>query len=178
MTTCDVPTRRRVVIATAAVGVLGLAGCANRGGTNAARSTAENSMTVNNVAAVQAIYAAFGRGDVAAIQERVASGTQWDFNGGRSEIPWHKKVNSRAEVAGFLGSFMSAVEVERFEPREFIHSGPHVVVEVRLQYKVRSTGRQVTEDQLHWWSFDAEGRVARLRHFEDTAQVLAAVTGV
>ena len=134
-------------------------------------------MSIENVAAVQAIYAAFGKGDLAAIQARVAPATQWDFNGGRAEVPWHKPATSRAQVAEFLGTFGQSNEVQRFEPREFISSGPHVIVEIKLQYRVRSTGRQVTQDQLHWWTFGADRLVTRLRHFEDTAQVLAAVRG-
>jgi ketosteroid isomerase-like protein len=134
-------------------------------------------MSIENVAAVQAIYAAFGKGDLATIQARSAPDTQWDFNGGRPEVPWHKPVTSRAQVADFLGTFGQANEVQRFEPREFVSSGPHVIVEIKLQYRVRATGRQVTQDQLHWWTFGAGGLVSRLRHFEDTAQVLAAVRG-
>lgn len=133
-------------------------------------------MDIDHVAAIQAIYAAFGQGDIAAIQQRVASDTHWDFNGARTAVPWHRPVESRSGVAEFLGTFGSQVEVQHFEPREFIHSGKHVVVEIRLQYTVRATGRQVTQDQLHWWTFDADHLVARLRHFEDTAQVLEAVT--
>ncbi len=132
-------------------------------------------MEIDHVATVQAIYTAFGRGDIAAIQQHVAPETHWDFNGGRSEVPWHRPVENRAGVAAFLGTFGSQVAVLRFEPREFIHSGKHVVVEIRLQYTVLSTGREVTQDQLHWWTFDTNHKVARLRHFEDTAQVLAAV---
>jgi uncharacterized protein len=132
-------------------------------------------MSIDRIASVQAIYAAFGAGDIPAIQSQVADNTHWDFNGARAEVPWHQPASGRAGVARFLQTFMESVEVQRFEPREFIHSGEHVIVEIRLQYKVRSTGRQVAEDQLHWWTFDEADKVARLRHFEDTAQVLAAV---
>lgn len=69
---------------------------------------------------------------------------------------------------------MASVDMQRFEPREFIHSGQHVVVNVRVQYKVRATAREVSEEQLHWWTFDGQDLVASLRHFEDTAQVVAA----
>ena len=134
-------------------------------------------MTIDRIAAVQAIYAAFGAGDLAAIQARVAPDTRWDFNGARAEVPWHPPADGPQGVARFLGCFMESVEVLQFEPREFIHSGAHVVVEVRLKYRVRATGREVAQDQLHWWTFDESDRIARLRHFEDTAQVLAAVRG-
>jgi hypothetical protein len=46
---------------------------------------------------------------------------------------------------------------------------------VHIEYVVRKTGKRVAMDQLHWWTLDASGQVARLRHYEDTAQVLEAV---
>ncbi len=178
--------RRACVFSAAALGALGftpLLGCAADAAPSAGASTSstpstpESRMSIENVATVQAIYAAFGKGDAAAIQARSASDTKWDFNGGRAEVPWHKPVANRGQVAEFLGTFGQANEVQRFEPREFISSGPHVIVEVKIQYRVRATARQVTQDQLHWWTFGPDRLVARLRHFEDTAQVLAAVKG-
>ena len=170
--------RREWLFTAAALGGTCLAGCAATAPLlSATTTTLESTMSIEHVAAVQAIYQAFGKGDIAAIQARVADNTHWDFAGARTEIPWHRPVNRRAEVADFLGAFGSQTEVTRFEPREFIHSGKHVIVEVRLEYKVRATGRLVAQDQLHWWTFDADNKVLRLRHFEDTAQVLAAVKG-
>ena len=170
------PARRQWLVTAVALGAVSVAGCAAAPPLASSTQTPmESAMSIDHVATVQAIYQAFGKGDVAAIQSRVSDNTQWDFAGARPEIAWHRPVNNRAGVADFLGVFGSLTEVMRFEPREFIHSGKHVIVEVRLEYKVRATGRMVAEDQLHWWTFDGNNKVVRLRHFEDTAQVLAAV---
>jgi len=134
-------------------------------------------MTHEQVATIQTIYGAFGRGDVPAVLARVAEDTHWDFAGGRPEVPWHAAVDGKASVPRFFEALMGSVELQRFEPREFMHCGPHVVVDVRIEYTVRKTGKQVAMDQLHWWTLDRNGQVARLRHYEDTAQVLAAVRG-
>jgi ketosteroid isomerase-like protein len=67
------------------------------------------------------------------------------------------------------------VEVTAFVPREFMPSGPHVLVEIHIEYSVRKTGKRVVQDQIHWWTFDEQHKATRMRHFEDTAQVLAAV---
>jgi ketosteroid isomerase-like protein len=134
-------------------------------------------MSHENVATIQAIYGAFGRGDVPAILERVTDTTRWDFAGGNPEVPWHHPVAGRAELLGFFQAFGANVDIQVFEPREFMHCGPHVVVDVHLEYTVRKSDRRVVMDQLHWWTLDAEGRVGRRRHYEDTAQVLAAVRG-
>jgi hypothetical protein len=47
---------------------------------------------------------------------------------------------------------------------------------VRIAYGVKKTGKKVDEEQIHWWTLDDGGKVSRMPHYEDTAQVLAAVT--
>lgn len=49
-------------------------------------------------------------------------------------------------------------------------------VPLRIAYSVKDTGKQVDEEQLQWWTCDDSGKVVGLQHYEDTAQVLAAVT--
>jgi ketosteroid isomerase-like protein len=132
-------------------------------------------MTIPNVSAVQQIYAAFARGDVAGVQEHVAESTHWDFNGARPEVPWHTPVHGRSELPKFFQALGGGVDMHGFVPREMMQDGPHVLVAVHIEYTVRKTGRRVVQDQIHWWTFDDNHRVLRLRHYEDTAQVLAAV---
>jgi ketosteroid isomerase-like protein len=126
-----------------------------------------------NVALIQSIYAAFAKGDAAFIASRTAEGARWDFDVAQSDVPWHQPVVGPAEVPRFLGAFVSNIELEAFEPRTFIADGDNVVVHLGLAYTVKRTGRKVREEQLQWWTV-RDGRVAGLRHFEDTAQVIAA----
>lgn len=131
-------------------------------------------MSDRNVKTIQTIYAAFGRGDVPTILEHVTEDTRWDFNGGTSDVPWHGPYQGRACIPEFLAAFTGGVALEAFEPRTFMHDGAHVIVHLRLAFTVKRTGKRVDEEQLHWWSLDERGLVTRLRHFEDTAQVVAA----
>ena len=130
-------------------------------------------MSVGNVSTIQAIYEAFGRGDVAAILARVRPDTHWDFAGGSPDVAWHKPVHGTAELPLFFKALTENVSIERFEPREFVHCGPHVMVDVHIAYTVKENGAKVDMDQIHWWTFE-DGKVLRLRHYEDTAQVVAA----
>lgn len=66
------------------------------------------------------------------------------------------------------------MQFQRFEPTQFIHSGDDVVANVHMEYTVKKTGRKVDEDALFWWTFNEDGKIRRLVHFEDTAQVAAA----
>ncbi len=134
-------------------------------------------MTTNpNVTLIQSIYEAFGRGDVTFIAARVRTDARWDFNVTESEVPWHVPVTGPSEVPRFLGAFGENVSLEAFEPTQLIATGDEVIAHVRLAYTVKRTGERVDQDQLHWWTV-RDGKVARLRHFEDTAQVIRAWRG-
>jgi len=130
-------------------------------------------MSERNVQVIQTVYAAFGRGDVAEVLSHVAERTRWDFDVGESPVPWHVPVNTKSEVPRFLAAFVENVQLAAFEPKIFIHSDDHVVAHVHIAYTVRRTGKTVDMDQIHWWTLE-DGRVTRLRHFEDTAAVLEA----
>ncbi len=130
-------------------------------------------MTESNTQLIQAIYEAFGRGDVSFIASKVKPDARWDFNVTKSDVPWHVPVTGPSEVPKFLGAFVENVALEAFEPRKFMATDEEVVVHVRIAYTVKRTGQRVDQDQLHWWTV-RDGKIARLRHFEDTAQVIAA----
>ena len=129
--------------------------------------------TPDNVRVVQEIYEAMGRGDVAEVLARITADARWDFNVGPSDVPWHAPATGPEEIQKFLSGFIDKVTLTVFEPRRFIASGDDVVVDVHLAYAVKRTGKVVDLQQLHWWSL-AHRRVTRLRHFEDTAQVMSA----
>ena len=129
--------------------------------------------TSDNEKVVREIYEAIGRGDVAEVLARMKEDARWDFNVGPSDVPWHAPATGPEEIQKFLGEFVENVTLTAFEPRRFIASGDDVVVDVHLAYTVKRTGKLVDLDQLHWWSLN-DWRVTRLRHFEDTAQVISA----
>ena len=128
-------------------------------------------MSEANKKTIEAVYGAFGRGDVAAILERVSDGTQWDFSVAGSDVPWHAPVRGKAALPQFFARMGEHMTWEAFEPRAFVSDGRNVVVKLRLAYTVKKTGRKVDEEQVQWWSFDDAGRITALRHYEDTAMV-------
>ena len=130
-------------------------------------------MQETNVQLIQSVYEAFGRGDLAFIASRVRADARWDFNVTASDVPWHVPVTGPVEVPRFLAAFAENVELEAFEPRRFMATGNDVIVHLRLAYTVKRTGKRVDEEQLQWWKVEG-GKIAQLRHFEDTAQVIAA----
>lgn len=133
------------------------------------------STSQRNTETIQTIYAAFGRRDVPAILGNVTDDTRWSFNGARPEVAWHGPWSGKANLPGFFQAMAEHVDFIAFEPRAFHAVGDQVFVPLRIAYAVKRTGKRVDQEQLHWWTLDASGKVARMVHFEDTAQVLAAV---
>ena len=130
-------------------------------------------MSNENIELIKSIYAAFAKGDVGFIADHTSPGANWSFNVSDSDVPWHRPVAGPEGVPCFLKALADNVDMEVFEPRHFVAAGEDVVVHLGLAYKVKSTGKRVREEQLQWWTV-RNGKVTGLRHFEDTAQVLAA----
>ncbi|HVV88763.1 MAG TPA: nuclear transport factor 2 family protein [Kofleriaceae bacterium] len=127
------------------------------------------------LALIESIYAAFGRGDVATILGHTTADAVYDFAGGSPAVPWHGPWRGHDGVTTFFTRLGETVEFETFTPLAFAAGGDAVAVRLHLRYRIRATGRVVDEQQVHWWTLRG-GKVAALRHFEDTAQVIAAAT--
>ena len=129
-----------------------------------------------NVKQIEDVYAAFSRGDMPFILANLAPEARWDFNVRDSDVPWHVPASGANEVPNLLGALLANVAIEAFEPKQFIASGDEVIADIRIAFVVNRNGKRVEQEQLHWWTVKG-GRITRLRHFEDTAQVLAAWRG-
>ena len=132
---------------------------------------------MSNLKTVQEIYAAFGKGDVPAILDRLADSVEWEYGAGTTEIPWLKRRHGRAGAAEFFAS-LSALDIHKFVPKRFLEGPDLVVVLLELEASVKSTGKRIVEeDEVHIWYFDDKHRVTRFRHRVDTQQHLAAYRG-
>jgi len=95
---------------------------------------------------VESIYAAFGRGDVPAILDALREDVEWEHDCADHGIPWLAPRRGKAQV----GDFFEALRA--------------------LEIAVRATGRSFQDVELHLWTFDPHGKVARFRHVVDTHQ--------
>lgn len=121
-------------------------------------------------AIVGAIYAAFGRGDVAGILAHLADDVEWEYGVSSTDVPWLQPLWGRDAVPGFFQVFAESVEVHRFEVKALLEGADLVVAIIDLEFTVRATGRRVVEeDEAHIWRF-ADGKVTRFRHRADTHQ--------
>ena len=136
-------------------------------------------VTTDNATTVADIYAAFGRGDVPAILRVLADDVAWedwpDNFAQRAGVPDMTARHGRADVGNFF-ALVGNWTVLDFAVVDVIGTGRQVAAEVRLSFAVPGGGRFIDEE-IHLWTFDADGLVTRLRHYTDTAKHIAAARG-
>ncbi|MCW5632724.1 MAG: nuclear transport factor 2 family protein [Rubrivivax sp.] len=124
---------------------------------------------------IQQIYAAFGRGDIPAIQAALAEDVQWEYNAFPNPAPWLQPITGRANVTRFFEA-LGAIELTQFEPKHFFSEGNLVVDLVDVAFTVRATGKRVVEPEaVHIWHLNDAGLVTRFRHRVDTWQTAQAL---
>jgi ketosteroid isomerase-like protein len=137
---------------------------------------------MSNIATVQSIYEAFGRGDVAAILDNVAEDAAWEAweNGNTTQdagVPWMLARRGRDGVAEFFQEVAGRLEFHSFEPRNLLEGGDQVAATIEFDVTARATGERFQDEEIHLWTFDADGKVSGMRHYVDTAKHIKAAKG-
>lgn len=127
---------------------------------------------------VHSLYAAFGRGDIAAILAQLRPDVKWGLNAdpaapGAAATPILRMFNGAADVANFFAIIGHDLEFHSFEPIGFTSNANEVVARVLIDATVKKTKRRMCVESLHHFTFDAEGRLVRFREFTDTLAVAA-----
>ncbi len=127
---------------------------------------------MSNAATVQAIYEAFGAGDVPTILGHVSDDVQWeswaDNSAANAGLVWMRGRQGKDGVLEFLGS-VADWKFEQFDVVDLLESPTKVAAEMEITY-VLPDGTRVQDQEVHLWSFDEAGRVTRFRHYLDTAK--------
>lgn len=121
----------------------------------------------NAMKVVEDAYAAFGRGDVHALLALIPADIDWRVVGPAS-LPYATLCRSRAEVQQYFDDLFSAEEITRFEPREFIDAGEHIVVIGYVAATIKATGKSFESEWVHIFTVK-DGLVTRWLEFFDTA---------
>ena len=126
-----------------------------------------------NLATVQSIYEAFGRGDIPAILSQLADDVQWeawaDHSAQKAGVPWLKARTGKAGAAEFfqiLGS--GALQVKDFQVLSIMDGGRQIAAEIIIEADVPGSGGHFRDEEMHLWTFNDAGKVTRLRHYADT----------
>lgn len=129
-----------------------------------------------NMEAVQAMYRSFDEGDVPAILARLSPDIEWEHDSVDHGVPWLQPRRGLAQVEGFFRE-LGSLDFRRFEPRSFLASGDQVAAVIAVELASKATGRAIRDLEMHLWTFGADGKVVRFRHFADTHQHLLAYRG-
>src|ERR687893_2916067 len=125
-----------------------------------------------NADVVQRGYEAFGRGDIPALLDLLTDDVEWTLQG-PSVIPYAGTRYGHEGVEDFFSLVEETLEMEQFEPREFVAQGDTVVVVGYERSVVKSTGRTFEQEWTHVYTL-RDSKIARVRVIDDTAtQVVA-----
>jgi ketosteroid isomerase-like protein len=126
-----------------------------------------------------AIYAAFGRGAVPTILNKVAPNCRWegweDNRAQRQGVPTMQPRNGPAGVGDFFAA-VGELQMHDFQVLDMVAGERQVAVEVVIDFSTPAGGRS-RDEELHLWTLDEHQQVVRMRHYVDTAKHIAAFAG-
>ncbi len=119
------------------------------------------------IATVNDIYAAFGRGDVTAILDRLAPDVAceaWADNCAQC---------GRAGAAAFFEQ-IARFDIQEFKVLSTMGGGNQVASECVID-ATHPNGVRYRDEEMHLWTFGADGTVTRFRHYLDTAKHIESI---
>jgi ketosteroid isomerase-like protein len=126
-----------------------------------------------NTKIVQAVYEAFGRGDVAAIVDVVTDDVDWAADTSSTAAPWYGVHHGKDGVVAFFDAFGSTMDVQQFDPVSFTANDTEVHTLVHFKATRRATGTSIAMNLHHFFQF-RDGKISYYRGTEDSAITAAA----
>ncbi len=135
----------------------------------------------SNATTIGELYSAFGRGDLPTVLDALADDVSWDADWAdnyaqRDGALDHFRPRRGPAGAAEFFAVLAGYTFHDFRVLALIADDPYVVARVEIDVSLPGGGR-VRDEELHLWTFDAEGRIVALRHHIDTAKHLAAAGG-
>ena len=121
---------------------------------------------------IQAMYAAFGRGDVPGLLTMLSDDVEW-IHRGSIGLPYMGRFVGKAAVAKWFGDVAETDGIQVFEPREFLAGPDHVTVLGWERTKALPAGDVFECDWVHVFNVK-NGKVTRFVGTYDTAASAAA----
>ena len=123
-----------------------------------------------NIKVVQEAYAAFGRGDVQGILDRLADEVIWKgVYGAASYVPTSGERRGKAAVATFFKQVAETVKFSQFDPKEFVATGDKVVALGHYR-ATTSIGKNFEADFAMVFTL-TNGKVSHFQEFTDSAAI-------
>jgi hypothetical protein len=126
----------------------------------------------DNKRVVQAIFEAFGRGDVPGVLSHLSEDVTWKAPG-PEVVSYFGDRRGHAGATEFFVQLGTNVEFESFEPGAYVAEGDRVVALGRERGKVRATGKTFVNEWALVFTF-AGGKVTGFQIYEDTSAIAEA----
>jgi hypothetical protein len=120
---------------------------------------------MSNIDTARSAYEAFGRGDLAALQEDFAEDAVWVTS---DELPLGGVVEGRDAIMGNFAQIPNYWTSFGVEPEEFIDAGEYVVV--RGTQRAGNDKGSFEAPFVHLLKYDGDGKVVRGEFFTDSAK--------
>jgi uncharacterized protein len=126
---------------------------------------------VGNVKAVQGLYEAFGRGDIAAVVGGMDPDIHWsEAEGNPYRASGGAFVGPDAIVQGLFIKLGGDFDGFTVSPKDFYDAGDSVIVEGRYTGTNKATGKALDAQFCHIFSM-MDGKLHTFQQFVDTAQM-------
>jgi ketosteroid isomerase-like protein len=122
----------------------------------------------DNVALIQSVYAAFGRGDIPTILQALEANVKWTTYG-PAVIPYAGTKTGPSEVVTFFQALGSTQSEQKLTIDEYIAQGDDVVTIGSYRALVKETGKWIDGAVAHLFTV-RNGKITRFLDFVDTAQ--------
>jgi hypothetical protein len=127
-----------------------------------------------NTQLVKDAYAAYLRGDIAAILQMLDDDIEWQgVIGTEGVMPQAGLRHGRAAVASFFQQVADTTDFMAFEPAEFIAQGDQVAVVGSYKARLKPSGGMVSCGWVMVFTI-RNGKFVRFREFTDSAQIVRA----
>jgi ketosteroid isomerase-like protein len=124
-----------------------------------------------NLDVVRNVYAAFGRGDVAAIVAPLDPDISWRTPG-VPDLPTGGLRHGVAAVREFFGVLLNTFDIADFQAHDFLAAGDTVVVLGTSREGPKASGRFVTLRWVHVFTFK-DGKIVAFEEPADVSELVA-----
>jgi uncharacterized protein len=128
----------------------------------------------DNVRIVRELLAAFQRSDLRALLGLCSEDVIIQHPIPKEILPFAGVSYGKQEAKRFYLGMAERFNLGAFQPKEFIVQGNKVAVIVFERSTNRATGRAVENEYIHVYTLES-GKVVRIRIYEDTAPIVAAM---
>jgi len=128
-------------------------------------------MSEQNLDIIRRGYEAFGRGDIQTLLGLFDEQIEWVSPGPPELATSGRRVGHQA-VAEFFTTLSDLLDIQSFEPREFIVQGDRAIVLGHDTARVRATGKLIEADWVHAFTL-RNGKVLSFQEFFDASAIVA-----